>query len=44
MEIAKNMFYTECGWDGATGTPTRYTYERLGMKDVADGLEKMGLL
>ena len=44
IEKAKDMFYMELGWDGATGAPTRYTYERLGLKDVADGLEKMGLL
>jgi aldehyde:ferredoxin oxidoreductase len=44
IELAKNMFYMEMGWDGATGTPSRYTYERLGMKDVADGLAKMNLL
>jgi aldehyde:ferredoxin oxidoreductase len=44
IELGKNMLYMELGWDGATGTPTRYTYERLGMKDVADGLAKMGLL
>ena len=44
MEIAKNMFYTEAGWDGATGSPSRYTYERLGLKGVADALEAKGLL
>ena len=44
MEKAKDMFYTELGWDGATGAPTRFTYERLGLKEVADGLAKMGLL
>jgi aldehyde:ferredoxin oxidoreductase len=44
IEIAKNMFYTELGWDGATGAPSRYTYERLGMKDVADTLAEKGLL
>jgi len=44
IELAKNMLYTELGWDGATGAPTRYTYERLGLKDVADKLEASGLL
>lgn len=44
IEKAKDMFYAELGWDGASGAPTRFTYERLGMKDVADGLEGMGLL
>jgi aldehyde:ferredoxin oxidoreductase len=44
MELAKNMFYAELGWDGATGSPSRYTYERLGLKDVADTLAAKGLL
>ncbi|MCL4532367.1 MAG: hypothetical protein M1582_04135 [Actinobacteria bacterium] len=44
MELAKNMFYTELGWDGATGAPSRYTYERVGLKDVADSLATKGLL
>ncbi|HEX9014508.1 MAG TPA: aldehyde ferredoxin oxidoreductase [Chloroflexota bacterium] len=44
MEKAKDLFYMELGWDGATGSPSRYTYERLGLKDVADGLDKVGLL
>jgi len=38
MEIAKTMLYTEFGWDTTTGMPTRATFERLGMKAVADGL------
>ena len=44
METGKDMMYTELGWDGTTGTPTRATYERLGLKDVADALESKGLL
>lgn len=44
IELTKNMFYAQLGWDGATGTPTRYTYERLGLKDVADALQAKGLL
>jgi aldehyde:ferredoxin oxidoreductase len=44
MELAKDLFYDALGWDRKTGAPTRATYERLGMKDVADGLEKMKLL
>ena len=38
MEIAKDMLYTEFGWDTTTGMPTRYTFERLGMKAIADAL------
>ena len=38
MEIAKDMLYAEFGWDKATGMPTRATFERLGMKAIADAL------
>jgi aldehyde:ferredoxin oxidoreductase len=44
MEIAKDMLYEEFGWDKATGMPTRATFERLGMKAVADELAGKGLL
>jgi aldehyde:ferredoxin oxidoreductase len=44
IELAKNLFYAELGWDGATGSPSRYTYERLGLKDVADTLAAKNLL
>jgi aldehyde:ferredoxin oxidoreductase len=43
-EIAKDMLYAEMGWEKKTGAPTRATYERLGMKDVADTLAKTNLL
>jgi aldehyde:ferredoxin oxidoreductase len=44
MELAKDLFYEELGWDKKTGAPTRATYERLGLKSVADELAKKGLL
>ncbi|RCW40620.1 MULTISPECIES: aldehyde ferredoxin oxidoreductase [unclassified Halanaerobium] len=44
MEKAKTMFYKEMGWDGKTGAPTYETLERLGMKEVADELDSMGLI
>lgn len=44
MNTAFTMFYKEMGWDETTGAPTRATLERLGMKDVADGLEALSLL
>ena len=44
MELAKDMLYDEFGWDKATGMPTRATFERLNMKDVADDLAARGLL
>jgi aldehyde:ferredoxin oxidoreductase len=44
MELAKDMLYAEFGWDKTTGMPTRATFERLGMKAVADDLAARGLL
>lgn len=44
MQLALTMLYKEFGWDEKTGAPTRATLERLGMKDVADQLQKLNLL
>ena len=33
------IFYTEMGWDVATGAPTRARLTALGMADVADGMK-----
>jgi len=44
IERAKDLFYGLLGWDQVTGAPTRASLERLGLKDVADALQKMGLL
>jgi aldehyde:ferredoxin oxidoreductase len=44
IEVARDMFYDLLGWDRKTGAPTRATLERLGLRDVADRLEKMRLL
>jgi len=44
MELAKDLFYEELGWDVKTGVPTRETLEELGLKDVADELEEAKLL
>lgn len=41
---ALTMFYREFGWDEKTGTPTRETLEKFGLKDVADDLDALGLL
>jgi aldehyde:ferredoxin oxidoreductase len=41
---ALDLYYDELGFDKATGAPTRATLESLGMKDVADELELLGLL
>lgn len=44
IELGKDMLYALFGWDKATGMPTRATLEKLGLKDVADDLEKRSLL
>ncbi len=44
MEKAKDMFYTELGWDVETGVPTRATLESYGLSDMADDLEARGIL
>jgi aldehyde:ferredoxin oxidoreductase len=43
MDKALTMYYAAMGWD-QDGAPTRATYERLGLKSVADELETAGLL
>jgi aldehyde:ferredoxin oxidoreductase len=43
-EVAKDMLYAELGWEQKTGAPTRATFERLGLKDVADTLSRTKLL
>ena len=37
-------YYRLRGWDLKTGWPTRETYEKYGLKDVADELEKLSRL
>lgn len=44
FEILVNNYYKLRGWDVKTGWPTRETYEKLGLKDVADELESIGKL
>lgn len=43
FESLRGMYYKLRGWD-EDGLPTRSKLEELGLKDVADGLEKRGLL
>ncbi len=40
----KDEYYKLRGWDIETGNPTRETFVKLGMKDVADSLDKLGRL
>ena len=44
FERAKDEYYQLRGWDVATGLQTRETLEGLGLKEVADDLERRGLL
>ncbi len=39
-----DLYYDKRGWDRKTGWPTRETYERYGLGDVADELESIGKL
>jgi len=38
LERSKSDYYRLMGWDIQSGIPTRSTLERLGLKDVAEGL------
>mgnify|MGYP000716384541 CR=1 FL=1 len=44
LEPMLNEYYQLRGWDVKTGLQKRETLEKLGLKDVADQLEKMGKL
>ncbi|MDA8124667.1 MAG: aldehyde ferredoxin oxidoreductase [Deltaproteobacteria bacterium] len=44
VQKALDLYYAELAWDGKTGSPTRATYQRLGLADVADALAKRSLL
>ena len=39
-----DIYYDRRGWDRKTGWPTRETYEKYGLKDVADEMETLGKL
>lgn len=39
-----DMYYNARGWDLQTGWPYRETYEKYGLRDVADRMEKAGFL
>ena len=44
LEPLKRHFYAAQGWDVETGIPTRTTLENLDLADIADDLERRGLL
>jgi len=39
-----DMLYDELGWDKKTGWPTRERWEEAGLSDVAEELEKLGMI
>jgi aldehyde:ferredoxin oxidoreductase len=43
-QLAVDMLYEELGWDKATGAPTRKTYRKFGLDDVADALAERKLV
>ncbi|MCX5998796.1 MAG: hypothetical protein NTU41_04195 [Chloroflexi bacterium] len=44
FEAMKDEYYGLRGWDVARGLQTRETLERLGLREIADDLERRGLL
>jgi len=44
IQAAVDMFYDEMGWDRVTGAPTRATYRRVGLDEIAEELGKRKLL
>lgn len=44
LERLKDDYYRLRGWDVQTGAPRRETLERCGLKEVADDLERRGLI
>jgi len=44
FEEMKDQYYTKRGWDLKTSWPTKETYERLHLGDVAECLKKLGRL
>jgi len=44
MDLARDMFYEELGWDKATGAPTKATLDKLGLGYVATEFGTKGLL
>lgn len=44
FKVTTQNWYEYLGWDRETGWPTRETYEKFGLKDVADELAKIDKL
>ena len=39
-----DIFYAQHGWDLTTGWPFRSTWEKYGLKEIADEMEQLGML
>ena len=39
-----DLYYTKIGWDLATGWPFRSTWEKAGLSEIADEMEKLGMI
>jgi aldehyde:ferredoxin oxidoreductase len=44
MDYMLDDYYVAQGWEKTTGNPTRERLENIGLKTVADDLEKLGKL
>jgi len=44
LEPLKRGFYAAQGWDVTSGIPTHQTLEKLGLDDIAEDLERRGLI
>jgi aldehyde:ferredoxin oxidoreductase len=44
FEKMKDEYYKLRGWDTETSWPERETYERLGLEDVGNSIQKLGKL
>jgi aldehyde:ferredoxin oxidoreductase len=44
IKLAMDMYYEQMGWDKTTGAPPAAAYQRVGLRKVAEDLDKKGLL
>jgi aldehyde:ferredoxin oxidoreductase len=43
LETAKSDYYQAMGWDVKTGAPTPANLEKIGLKEIAEGLQKRAI-
>ncbi len=44
IQLSMDLFYDEMGWDRKTGSPKRDVYQKFGLLEMAEDLNKKGLL